>query len=83
MISDDRTPPIDIGDLQRQLAAAMEAHGEASQEESAARSRLTDAINRVNAIQKALDEAMEKLRGKAPWNTDWHSKRNQSRAVTG
>ncbi len=28
MRSDDRTPPIDIGDLQRQLAAAMEAHGE-------------------------------------------------------
>lgn len=68
-----------LGELHIALTEAMEIHSEAESQESAARSKLTDAVNRLNAAQKALDKAMEELRGKAPWNTDWWGKRNRAK----
>ena len=65
-----------LEELHRELSEAMLEHGFAEQEEHAARHKMTAAINRLNGAQGALDAAMETLRKSAPWNTDWHSKRN-------
>ena len=75
----DDEAPLNLQTLQTELQLAMEEHEEATAEESAARSRVTAATNRLNAAQKALDAALEKLRSKAPRNTDWHMKRNPPR----
>ena len=79
-MTDDKIP--DLKALQTELAAAMEQHESARLQESAARSAMCEATNRLNRAQKALDDAMEKLRAKAPWSTDWHSRLNPPREVS-
>ena len=81
MTDDEKLPSLQ--ELQTEWQLAMAEHEEATAEESAARSRTTAAVNRLNAAQKALDAALEKLRAKAPWNTNWHAKRNPPRACAG
>lgn len=70
-----------ISDLFAELEAATAEHKDAERAESAARSTLTAATNRLNAAQKAVDAHMKKLRESAPWNTDW--KRHTGCVVTG
>ncbi len=60
-----------VAELFAELEAATEQHKDAERAESQARSVLTDATNRLNQAQKAVDEHMKKLRSSAPWNTDW------------
>jgi len=60
-----------VAELFAELEAAIEQHKDAERAESQARSVLTDATNRLNRAQKAVDEHMKKLRSSAPWNTDW------------
>lgn len=72
-----------LADLQVELAAAMTFHAECEVEESAARKNMTEATNRLNGAQKAFDAAVAEVRSKAPWNTEWHSKRNPGQPVTG
>lgn len=60
-----------VADLFSELEAALAKHKDAEMAENQARSVLTDATNRLNQAQKAVDEHMKKLRSSAPWNTDW------------
>jgi exonuclease VII small subunit len=71
-----------LNDLSVDLNAAMNAHAEAEEQSKAADRNLTAARNRLNAAQKALDAAVDELRSKAPWNTEWHSKRHPGHPVT-
>lgn len=80
-MTDDKMP--DLKALLAEIEAAMQQHKEATQEESAARGKMCDATNRLNRAQKALDDAIEKVRAQAPWNTDWHWRRNPPQAVSG
>lgn len=68
-MSDETTP--DLAELQRQLKEATTAYEEASCEENRARNVATDARNRLNRAQKALDGAVAQLRKNAPRDTDW------------
>lgn len=72
-----------LTDLSTELNAAMAAHSEAEEHSKAADRELSTARNRLNAAQKALDAAMDEMRSKAPWNTEWHSKRHPGQPVTG
>ena len=58
-----------VSDLFAELEAATEEHKDAELAESAARSTLTAATNRLNTAQKAVDAYMKKLRIAALWNT--------------
>jgi len=71
---DDRFPT--LATLETRLDEAMKHHDECAKAEQTASRDLTAARNRVNECQKALDKRLEEIRGKAPWNTDWHSRRN-------
>jgi predicted nucleic acid-binding Zn-ribbon protein len=70
-------------DLTTELDAAMGAHTAAEEHEKAASRDLVAARNRLNAAQKAVDAAVDEMRSKAPWNTDWYSKRHPGQPVTG
>lgn len=72
-----------LADLQVELDAAMTFHAECEVEESVARKNMTEATNRLNIAQKEFDARVEEMRSKAPWNTNWHSKRNPGQPVTG
>jgi phage-related tail protein len=54
----------DMGTAAENLAAIDKEYREVS-------NRRTDAINRVNALQKEFDARVEGLRWSAPQNTDW------------
>jgi sensor domain CHASE-containing protein len=54
----------------QELRAAKEVERQASSEETAA-------LNRVNKVQKAIDEEIASIKNAAEWNTDWHSTRNR------
>lgn len=73
---------IDLGALQREVQEALAEHAAYETAESAARSNTTQAINRLNRAQKALDEAVDKLRKQAaPWNSDWHQRTKEGRGL--
>lgn len=56
--------------------ALCEAEYEAARSEAAhARNRETDALNRLNAAQKAVDKAIDARRSKSPLGSDWKSGR--------
>ncbi len=62
-----------IPDLLADEAAARQQLKDAEQAESIARSASTAARNRLNAAQKAIDEAMRDLRKSSPRESDWHT----------
>ena len=68
----------DLAKLQADLASALGAHDDAKQEESSARSRETAALNNLNAAQKALDAAMDKMRQRADMSTEWGRQRRDA-----
>lgn len=61
----------DLLKAQREAALAYEA---AEQRESLACSECTDALNRLNAAQRAVDAALAEIRKTAPHRSDWRSR---------
>lgn len=66
-------------ELFEELAKAHDAYTQAEKEESVARGVRTEALNRLNRAQKAVDESMEQLRKDAPRETDW--KQHERRGI--
>ena len=75
MAMDQKTPTIE--DAVQALREAKAAYNRAHVDADLARKVETDAINKLNAAQRALDQAVEAERGSAPWNTDWHTARRR------
>lgn len=69
MTEDDKP---DIGKLYANVDAACREYRELEQAASFASNRATDALNKLNQAQKAMDAALAELRKKAPRSTDWH-----------
>lgn len=65
----------DLGDLQRELTAAMANLADAERSEDHARSLTTNARNQVNALQKRIDGVLAGLRQKAPRDSSWAPRR--------
>ncbi len=70
-----------LADLLTEHAAAVEALEAAQQQTSIARTAETDACNRLNDTQKAIDALIEEQRQKAPYNSDWGRKRSRGVAI--
>lgn len=68
-----------VADIEEDLLAANKALAEIDQEYRQASCRRTDAINRVNRLQKEFDARVEGLRWSAPQSTDW--RRPKEKAV--
>ncbi len=69
--------------LQADLATALEGHDEAKGATSHARGRECTALNNLNAAQKALDAAMDKVRMRADMGTEWgHQRRDAGRMAS-
>lgn len=66
-----KEPKYDLDDLLQQLRRATNDFADAERAESEARSRTTDARNRINTIQKEIDEVMAELRKSAPRDSKW------------
>lgn len=62
-----------LSDIERDLLIAREALKEAEQRASIARNEETTARNRVNGLQRELDERISSLKKSAPSGTDWHA----------
>lgn len=60
-----------------ELAEATENLHHAARRASLARAEETDATNRLNAAQKAVDAQMAELRAKAPRGSDWADRGRQ------
>lgn len=52
-------------------ALARLEYEEAKQLADVARKRECDALNALNAAQKAFDEVVQHMRDNAPWESDW------------
>ena len=61
----------DITRLARDVELATGEYIEAKEESSAASSRTTAAINKLNQVQKSFDAALAELRKGAPRGSDW------------
>ncbi len=66
-------------ELFEELRQANEAFKIAQVETSAARSRETDALNRVNNAQRAISALIAELRKNSPRDTDW--RRSETRGL--
>lgn len=66
--------PRTLGDIEMELFGANENLINAKREVARARSAETDALNRVNGLQKELDALIAKMRKDADANTDWRQK---------
>lgn len=64
---------VDLGSLQRAIAEATADYEARQADESRARNNATAARNKLNDLQKQLDEAVEKVRAAAAQGTTWHS----------
>ena len=72
-----------LSKLQTELASALQEHEDAKQAVSNVRSRETRALNKLNAAQKALDVAMDKMRQHADMSTEWgHERRDAGRMAS-
>lgn len=60
-----------IEDLLVEVRAASDAYEAAKQREQFARNECTDALNKLNATQRAVDAALENQRIIAPRGSDW------------
>jgi hypothetical protein len=67
---------VDLLQICEDLQKASENYESAQQEEGAARSRATSALNHLNEVQKRFDAAIECFRKGAPRNTDWFRKQH-------
>jgi hypothetical protein len=65
----------ELRELFDKLAEANVCLKDATATESAARSQVCEATNRVNKLQRDIDAKLMVLRSQAQWNTDWHSQR--------
>lgn len=63
------------------LAEARKEYDLANEEKGRIDKEMTRVTNALNKAQKTFDEAVDQIKKDAPWNTDWHSKRNPPRAV--
>jgi hypothetical protein len=61
----------DLATLQAALEVAKNDHQKLAMEATAARSREIDALNRLNAAQRALDEAIIDIRKSSPNDSEW------------
>lgn len=59
--------------LLNDLAAATENYKAANLRAADARREETDAVNKLNDAQKAVDVAMVEMQSKAPVGSNWHS----------
>jgi hypothetical protein len=60
-----------VNEVATELVDALAAYEEASTEESSARHKKTDALNRLNNALKAFDKTVSDLRSSAPRESDW------------
>jgi hypothetical protein len=61
----------DMGNLQIDLENAIERHRAAAQRTSFARNEECDALNALNAAQKAFDAGVEAMHKAAHYDSDW------------
>jgi chromosome segregation ATPase len=73
----------DLGKLIEELNEAKANYDAAEVREAQARSNCTDALNRLNKAQAAVDACMGELREKAPRRSDWAEKRRRGEPVDG
>lgn len=66
-----QNPNTDMTALAQALGAAQLELALAREASQAANRREIDALNAVNAAQKAIDAAMSAMKSKAPRGTDW------------
>lgn len=69
----ETAPTRPIGEIEQDMQAAAKALAEIDKEYHEASHRRTDAINRVNQLQKEFDARVEGLRWSAPQMTDWRA----------
>lgn len=60
-----------IADVETELRSALVDLGDAQRHATQARMRETDCLNRVNRLQKKIDEHVDALRKAAPSGTEW------------
>ena len=70
----------EIGEIASDLQCALKAYGELDKVYSDARNRRTDALNRVNALQKEFDERVDGLRWSAPQGSAWQQPKGERAA---
>lgn len=75
------TPEKALAQLISELEAATREYESAERAENLARTTETNAVNRLNRAQAAVDAHLEGLRGKAPNRSDWSSARRRKEAV--
>lgn len=61
--------------LFEELRMAMDQHESATRQADIARGEQTDALNRLNKAQQAIDKAVDEARKNAPRDTDWKRER--------
>ena len=61
---------------QRELRDAVKIYDDAERESRVASHKATDALNRLNAKQKAFDVAVADMRKAAPGASDWKQRHN-------
>lgn len=62
-----------LAEAEKDLLAAKTAYEEAERKSSYARSAETDALNRLNACQKAFDAVLAEVRKSMPRSSDWRA----------
>jgi hypothetical protein len=60
-----------LSELERELEVATAQHKEARHDAAVARNLETTALNRLNGVQKRIDEAVDALRKAASTDSDW------------
>lgn len=71
--------PRTLGDIEKELFEADENLINAKREVARARSAETDALNRINGIQKEFDAAVDALKKNADGGTDWRVQNRRQR----
>jgi hypothetical protein len=67
-----------LADLEKSLVTTTERYRSAENRAATARREETDALNSMNAAQKALDARLAEMRKTAPRGSDWNSCRGIS-----
>jgi predicted nucleic acid-binding Zn-ribbon protein len=68
----------DMAGLLGKLSNALAEYKQAEDKKKDVEREMTRCTNNLNAAQKAFDEATAKLKGMAPWGSDWHSQRQRA-----
>lgn len=72
---------LSIGEAEKRLADARLRYESAHAKYEEARKDETNAMNGLNAAEREFDAAVEALKQSAPWNSDWHTARNRTKAA--